>query len=197
MPYSVKTNIKSKTGIYLKIYVVSVMTSLVFAFAMLGLPGSNPKTNKLPLDYQYSYKQQSNIYDGDRSFILKSNGKTSKAKIGKTFENNEIVPLDIPSIYGISISGQVRLNEVDSYVRVILSDQNNDDRLVAGIEYPDVGNILFSNSCEETCAVEKSVNPSLKVELYNAQLFLDDIEIIPYEANLSKEIKTIGYNNFS
>jgi len=75
-------------------------------------------------------------------------------------------------IYHLSISGQLRLKNDNSLARVVLIDNSNNEYLVSEA-YPlivDNYNISFTNTCEETCLLNKVKPKLLRIELENASL---------------------------
>ena len=102
--------------------------------------------------------------------------------------STEISPFhNINHIYGINITGNIHLYSDTSLIRVILSDSSSKQYLITEA-YP----ILFSDSsfsfrhlCDETCVLDKTIPNSIIIEVLNAEIYIDSIEIdTTYKSNI-------------
>ena len=93
--------------------------------------------------------------------------------------SSEILPFDekISTIYGLTIKANVSFNDLESFVRIILTDKLGDEYLVYET-YPlleDGNSVSIDNLSEET-GIMNGVKPqSLKVEVKNATLTVQSI----------------------
>jgi hypothetical protein len=102
--------------------------------------------------------------------------------------STEIFPFNnINHIFGINITGNIHLHSDTSLIRVILSDSSSKQYLITEA-YP----ILFSDSsfsfrhlCDETCVLDKTIPNSIIIEVLNAEIYIDSIEIdTSYKSNI-------------
>ena len=127
-------------------------------------------------------------------------GDLKKVKIDKTFfQDEEICPFSQTEIiYGLSLSGSMQLNGDTSLIRVILVDNDFNEYLVYEAYPLIVTNNSFSvtNVCEETCLLESIIPYSLKIEVIDASIHIDELSFsdspirgIREIAKLQKQIK--------
>lgn len=105
-----------------------------------------------------------------------------RIRITQTYFNNaEIHPFEgIHQIRSFAISGTVHLNAENSLVRVILVDTDLREYLVYEA-YPLIVDTLqfsISNVCEETCLLQPLKPHSLKIELVDASIGLDEVTFL-------------------
>jgi hypothetical protein len=87
-------------------------------------------------------------------------------------------------IVGLGITGKVKLNDVNSLVRVILIDEHRNEYLVYEA-YPLVSPnepFSISNACRETCRFSPIVPSALKIELIDAAIRIEAVVINPKTA---------------
>ncbi len=96
-------------------------------------------------------------------------------------EYREEFPLEInKNIYGINISGSIQLHSETSLIRIILVDNDLYEHLVYET-YPLIVNTnsySITNVCEETCFLETITPQSLKIELINAAIEIDELTVL-------------------
>ncbi len=97
------------------------------------------------------------------------------------FKNAELYPFEgTHQIHSFAISGTLQLNAENSLVRVILVDTDLREYLVYEA-YPlivDTFQFSVSNVCEETCLLEPLKPHSLKIELVDASIGLDEVTFL-------------------
>jgi C1A family cysteine protease len=101
-------------------------------------------------------------------------------------------------IYSLNISGSLQLHEDNSLIRVILVRDDLHEYLVYEA-YPlivDSHTLKITDICEETCVLEGIAPRSLKIEVVNASLQINEVSVTDYPpalrmeaAHLQKEIK--------
>ena len=112
-------------------------------------------------------------------------------KIDKWFSESEVIfPfVKTEKIFRLAISGSLKLYKNNSLVRVILVGDDFHEYLVYEA-YPliiDNNSANIINECEETCILEGIAPHSLKIELIDASLQIDQIALIDYSLTLKVE----------
>lgn len=90
----------------------------------------------------------------------------------------EIFPFQTgDTIYSLRLNGQAILNSDTSLVRVILSDEGFDDYMIFET-YPlisDNDTVVIENKCDETCYFDEFLPYSIKFEISDGSIYIDDI----------------------
>ena len=112
-------------------------------------------------------------------------------KIDKLFSESQVVWEFVKPdrIYSLSISGSLELHGDNSLVRVILVRDDLHEYLVYEA-YPlivDSNNLQIIDVCEETCVLEGIAPRSLKIELVNASLQINEVSVTDYPFALKME----------
>jgi PKD repeat protein/C1A family cysteine protease len=112
-------------------------------------------------------------------------------KIDKLFSESQVVWefAKIDRIYSLTISGSIQLHGDDSLVRVILVRDDFHEYLVYEA-YPlivDSNTLEITDVCEETCVVEGIAPLSLKIELINTSLHINEVSLTEYLPTLKME----------
>ena len=111
----------------------------------------------------------------------------------KEILETRILNIDKP-IYNFSISGSLTLNQENSFWRVVLVDKNKKEYLVYEA-YPltvSQKSFSFTNTCEETCALEGIIPDTLRVEGYAANWNISGTPYADDYQQLSSQIKSLG-----
>lgn len=116
-------------------------------------------------------------------------------KIDKWFSNSQaIFPFaKTGRIYGLAISGSIQLYEDNSLIRVILVGDDFHEYL-AYEAYPlivDNNSVRIIYECDETCIIDRIVPHSLKVELINASLKIDEMGLTDYPPDLQMDLAEV------
>ncbi len=110
-----------------------------------------------------------------------------------------IIPLDdIGRIYGLSITARVNLKSPNSLVRVILVSGEREYLVYEG--YPrisDMGSILVTNFCEETCALDGIEPGALRIQVQDAAIEIRSIDYIDSYEKLDAQVKSRGVAPYS
>ena len=106
-------------------------------------------------------------------------GDLKKVIIDKTFfQDDEVYPFNQTEIiYGLTLSGSIQLNGDTSLIRVILVDNDFNEYLVYEA-YPLIvtsNSFSVTNVCEETCLLESITPYSLKIEVIDASIHIDEL----------------------
>jgi len=100
-------------------------------------------------------------------------------------------------IYSIAVSGNVTLNKLDSYARIILTDISGNEYLIYEAQGPfDSDSFSFENTCEETCVLNKIVPKKVDVELSGATIHIDKIFMIEDRAAMNAQVQTMGMQTY-
>jgi len=124
-------------------------------------------------------------------------GRTQDYAVGKTFTSNSRVPLILPELYGLSISGSALIDSENSLVRVTLVTDNAEYLVYEA--YPNIantGSLGFSNICEETCAIEGLSPFHLNIQVENAEITIDKAHYIGSQLDLNVYVRGQGINNY-
>lgn len=120
-------------------------------------------------------------YGQQTSNFKLSTPKTLSVTVGKTIsEDNTTIPLSIQkSIAGLSVKGNVKLQNELSYLRIILLDKDGNEYLVYETNNLLSGekSIKLDNVCEETALLDNIKAVSLRIELQDATLELSEINV--------------------
>ena len=113
-------------------------------------------------------------------------------KIDKWFSNSQaIFPFtNIEKVYKLALSGSIQLDKENSLIRVILVGADFHEYLVYEA-YPliaDNNSAKIINECEETCIMEGISPHSLKIELIDASLQIDEMALTDYTPSLEMEL---------
>jgi C1A family cysteine protease len=138
-------------------------------------------------------------FDYWKKTLSLSQGFLQKKVIQKTFsDSEEILPIDTEDlIYGLALSGTIQLRSVASLVRVTLIDENYHEYLIYEAYPLIVINNLFSitEACEETCQLDSTRPRSLRIELIDASIHIDEVSFSDTPLNkglsIAKVIKQI------
>ena len=86
-------------------------------------------------------------------------------------------PFDANTVTSIGISGQVTFTSDLGFVRIVVSDNNDDEYLVyeAYRIYEDNSVIAFSQKCNESCFYETYAPNALKIYVFDAQVVINSI----------------------
>ena len=111
--------------------------------------------------------------------------------IDKLFSESQVIcQFDTTQrIYGLSLSGSLQLHQDKSLIRLILVREDLSEYLVYEA-YPlivDSNTLQITNVCEETCILEGIVPHSLKIELIDSSLQIDEIALTTYQQTLRME----------
>jgi hypothetical protein len=113
------------------------------------------------------------------SLSLTSQAQT--IQIDSTFSSNsEIFPFGtMGTVYGLSLSGSVTLNSDTSMIRIILvDDQFNEYLVYEAYKYiSPTSPFSFSNECDETCYSNGFAPYSLQIQVYDASIDLDFLNL--------------------
>jgi len=112
-------------------------------------------------------------------------------KIDKWFSNSQVIFPFVKNerIYRLAISGSIQLYKDNSLIRVILVGDDFHEYLVYEA-YPlivDTNSVKIIDECEETCIIEGIAPHSLKIELIDASLQIDEMAITDYPPSLKME----------
>jgi uncharacterized repeat protein (TIGR01451 family) len=123
-------------------------------------------------------------------------------RIDKTYDRDEELLLlpESASIYGLTITGHVRLNKNNSLVRVILVDRSFNEYLIYEA-YPLLvtsDSFEIVNVCEETCVLDAIIPYALRIEANDATIRIDTLSgfkspVVPENkiAKLQRQIKRL------
>ena len=123
--------------------------------------------------------------------------QTKSIKIGKWFSNSQVI---FPFIkakknYRLAISGSIQLHKDHSLIRVILVGDDFHEYLVYEA-YPlivDNNSLQIISECEETCDL-KGIKPnSLKIELIDASIHIDQIAL--FNSSQSVRLKSGAFES--
>ena len=111
--------------------------------------------------------------------------------IDKLFSESQVIcQFDtIPRIYGLSLSGSLQLHQDKSLIRLILVREDLSEYLVYEA-YPlivDSNSLQITNVCDETCILEGVAPHSLKIELIDASLQIEEIALTTDQQTLMME----------
>ena len=100
-------------------------------------------------------------------------------KIGHLFSDSQVIsPFDkTGKIYSLALSGSIQLHDGNSLIRVILVGADFHEYLVYEA-YPlsvENNSVKIIDGCEETCIMDEISPHSLKIELIDASLRIDEI----------------------
>jgi C1A family cysteine protease len=124
-------------------------------------------------------------------------GDTEDYLIEKTFRENAIMPLSLPGIFGLSITGKADISSEDSLIRVTLVTEHGEFLVYEA--YPNIaakGSLIFSNICEETCAMGRASPSHLSIQVENAELTLEKVHYIGSAQNLNVRVRAQGISSF-
>lgn len=120
--------------------------------------------------------------------------------LNKLFSYDYSYSLDIDKpIYGLSITGKATLNSDDSLVRVILVDTDGKEYLVYEA-YPlisEKGDLDIKDLCEETCALNRVMPSSLKIQVTSASIELSSISYSSDSHRISPMLMPMGVNAYN
>lgn len=112
-------------------------------------------------------------------FFLKLNAQ--EIEIDSTFTSDQtIYPFNQTEvIYRLSITGNVSLENDRSIVRVIMIDNMSNEHLVfeSYTLIDTLNSFSFSNYCEESCYLNAVTPYSLKVEIIEASIYIDNLTL--------------------
>jgi hypothetical protein len=113
-------------------------------------------------------------------------------KIDKGFSNSQAIFQFVKTerIYRLAINGSIQLHKDNSLIRVILVGDDFHEYLVYEA-YPlivDNNSVKIINECEETCIIEGISPHSLKIELIDASLQIDEMALTDYPPDLQMEL---------
>lgn len=122
-------------------------------------------------------------------------GHLKNIKIDHSYsEEGEIYEFpEMDSIFALAISGNIELYGESSLVRVILVQENFQEYLVYEA-YPlivDNNYFNFRNVCEETCILDSTKPYSLRLDLVNASIYIDDILFAESPRVVKRDIKSL------
>lgn len=122
-----------------------------------------------------------------KSFSLDETDNLRGQTLRESFSKDTEIPLSIRTrISGLSISGKsVLRNDNDSYIRVVLKDDNNYEYLVYE-NYPMFTDNLsseFHNVAMETVILDKTNPVSLRIEAHNAEIEFESINYVPFTSS--------------
>ena len=123
-------------------------------------------------------------------------GELKKVNIGEAFsEEGEIYKFkEMDKISGLAVSGAIELYGEKSLVRVILVDDNLREYLVYEA-YPRIvenKSFAFIKVCEETCVME-AINPSsLRLDLVDASIRIDDVSCVDSSKVVTSNIMSMS-----
>jgi len=101
-------------------------------------------------------------------------------------------------IYSMAISGNVILEKLDSYARIILTDVSGNEYLVYEAQGPfDSGSFSFENTCEETCVLDGVIPKSVDVELSSATLTISQLATLEDKQGLNQQVRTMGIKSYA
>ena len=111
--------------------------------------------------------------------------------IDKLFSESQVIHQfdTIPRIYGLSLSGSLQLHQDKSLIRLILVREDLSEYLVYEA-YPlivDSNSLQITNVCDETCILEGMASHSLKIELIDSSLQIDEIALTTDQQTLMME----------
>lgn len=115
------------------------------------------------------------------AFSISANSKAKQTNINKDFSQDSIYKLSFPNkITSLSASGYVDLRDDTSFARIILNDTNGNEYLVFGTDYMiyEKGRSEFNNICEETCDLNSIIPSSIRIELQNAELHINNLNFV-------------------
>lgn len=109
---------------------------------------------------------------------------------------SEKYPLNIGKpVYSFKISGKADLKTDNSFVRVILIDSKNTERLVFET-YPLISTsktVTVKDTCEETCFLDQVTPVSLRIEKKNADFKITGTSYSSNRQEILKNIKTFSF----
>ncbi len=163
-------------GMFVAAFFLSCSTANIYADSPIGWNDAKSATFRYWID---SFSIQP---DNIQSLVVNRTFSTDKVQ-------REVYPLAITNrIYGINISGSLQLNSETSLIRVILVDNDLNEHLVYET-YPLIvttNSYSIENVCEETCFLEPIIPRSLKLELINSSIQIDELSVLYSPAALSK-----------
>lgn len=82
-------------------------------------------------------------------------------------------------VYGVSVNARIKLNESNSFVRIILNDKVGNEYLVAESNrmLNDTNRVTLSDYCEETISLSGVTATIIKVVVHNAELYLQGFNV--------------------
>lgn len=124
-------------------------------------------------------------------FSIKTKDKLHSLDINKRFNQDSNFDINTPdNIKAITISGEVDLDSIKSYVRILLIDDNEEYLIYEAIWPFNSKSFDFNNFCEETCNLDRYINPKkFKIEIEDANLKVNKINYLDEsgDIDISKE----------
>ncbi len=124
------------------------------------------------------------------AFSLAADSATT-IQLNNAYTSTGIYQLNINPLYGISISGDVTLNNDNSYVRITLQDATGKNYLVyEGTSLlADKKSFTINNICQETCALNGISATTLTIEVNEASIKLTNIAYVNSNTQLNQGAK--------
>ena len=177
----VKTKTFSVTKIFLTVVSISCASSLAaLAIFSYGLPVTRVKAVT-------AYKEVGGQKEQLVNYSVQTDNKLRIVPIGQEVLDGSEKNIGAVG-KAVAISGQVELQNQQSYARAVLKTVEGDELLIAEISYPDTGTVSFDQLCEETCALDFTSMDKVEFQVYEADLQIDGITYLPVTGRLKTEV---------
>ncbi|MBU3918750.1 C1 family peptidase, partial [Patescibacteria group bacterium] len=104
----------------------------------------------------------------------------------------------VKPIYSMAVSGNITLNKIDGYARIILTDAQGKEYLMYEASGPfDSGSFSFENTCEETCVLNGIIPKKVDVEVLGAEIHIDKLLIIEDRTAMNTQVQTMGMQTYA
>lgn len=114
--------------------------------------------------------------------------------VNQTFDKNGTLPFSRPEpIYGLALSGTIKLNSNASLVRLVLVDDKSNEHLLYEV-YSLLANkdsFSVSSVCEETCVLEPTKAASIRIQIVDASIQISEFVVMPAPARLPRSVAEI------
>ncbi|MFH1642765.1 MAG: C1 family peptidase [Nanoarchaeota archaeon] len=120
---------------------------------------------------------------------------SSDLDVQKTFSSDGSFQLNINKpIYSLTIDADISMLSLNSLVRVLLLDENENEYLLLEA-YPLImgeGSVSVNGICEETCALSGIVPASLKIQVIDSTLKVNHVSYTESENELNANAQALG-----
>lgn len=118
----------------------------------------------------------------------------SAVSVNQTFDKDDDLPFTRPEpIYGLTLSGTIKLNSKAGLVRLVLVDDKSNEYLIYEA-YPLLVNkdsFTVTNVCEETCVLEPTKPVSIRLQIVDASIRISELAVMPAQARLPRSVSEI------
>ena len=177
-----------KKNLLLIIFLIILL--LTFNGCIKGPIGINPSEGIVsPDDAFLSYGDSMEEFP---YFSIKTEDNLHSLEIKREFNQDSDFDINLPNnLKAISITGEVNLNSIKGYVRILLIDKGGEESLIYEAIWPfNSKSFEFNNFCEETCNLDDNINPKkIKIEIEDANLQINNIKYLDESGtvDISKE----------